>query len=126
MKNHGKSDKPIVSKKGANKERGRPRSAEGLDRRGLAKGTSEEQTRFWTQGQVDLQHALDRIRKVGRRDKEERFTALWHHVYNVDRLRQAYVALKRTASPGVDDVTWQGYGEGLDSAFRRAPRITHP
>ncbi len=84
MNGSRKSDKPIVPEKDANKERGRPRSAEGLEERGLAKGNSGEQTRFWTQGQIDLHHALDRIRNVARRDKEERLTALWHHVYNVN------------------------------------------
>ena len=67
----GKSDKPIVPKKETNKERGGPRLAECLEGRGLAKGNSGEQTRFWTQGQVDLQAALDRIREVVRRDKDE-------------------------------------------------------
>ena len=79
MHDDGKSDKPIVPAKGANKEQGRPCSAECLEERGLAKGNMGEQTRFWTQGQIDLQHALDRIREVARRDKGERFTALWHH-----------------------------------------------
>jgi len=114
----GKSDKPIVPGKGANKERGRPRPAERLEGRGLAKGNPGEQTKFWTQGQVDLHHALDRIREVARRDKAERFTALWHHVYNVNRLRQAYFALKRDASPGVDDVTWHCYGQTLEENLK--------
>lgn len=118
MNDNGKSDKPIVPLKDANKNRGRPRSAERLEERGLAKGNLEEQTRFWTQGQVDLHHALDRIREVARRDKNERFTALWHHVYNVNRLRQAYFALKRDASPGVDEVTWHSYGEMLEENLK--------
>jgi len=116
--NNGKSDKPIVPKKHANKERGRPRYAERVEGRGLAKGNSAEQTRFWTQGQVDLQHALDRIRTAARRDKEQRFTALWHHVYNVNRLRLAYFALKRDASPGIDEVTWHSYGETLEENLK--------
>ena len=103
MNDAGKSDKPIVPAKDANNGSGTPRPAERLEGRGLAKGNMGEQTRFWTQGQIDLQHALDRIREVARRDKDERFTALWHHVYNVNRLRQAYFALKRNAAPGVDD-----------------------
>jgi group II intron reverse transcriptase/maturase len=114
MNDDGKSDKPIVPEKGANKERGRPPSAERVEERGLAKGNSGEQTRFWTQGQVDLHHALDRIRAAARRDREERLTALWHHVYNVNRLRQAYFALERSASPGVDEVTWHTYGEARE------------
>ena len=64
----GKSDKPILPEKDANKRRGGPRQAERLEERGLAKGNSGEQTRFWTRCQVDLHHALDRIREVATRD----------------------------------------------------------
>jgi group II intron reverse transcriptase/maturase len=39
---------------------------------------------------------------------------LWHHVYSVDRLRAAYLGLKRDAAPGVDNETWQHYGEHLE------------
>ena len=114
MNDRGKSDKPIVPEKGPNKGGGRPRPAEDLEGRGLAKGNPDEQTRFWTQGQTDLHHALDRIRHAAREDKDLRFTALWHHVDNVSRLRQAYCALKREASPGVDAETWRSYGELLE------------
>ena len=62
----------------------------------------------------DLQSALERIRQVACRDKELRFTSLWHHVTNIDRLRQAYFGLKRNAAPGVDGVTWQQYGESRE------------
>jgi group II intron reverse transcriptase/maturase len=43
-----------------------------------------------------------------------RFTALLHHVYDITRLRAAYLALKREAAPGVDGETWQHYGEALE------------
>ncbi len=36
-----------------------------------------------------------------------------HHV-TIDLLRQSYKSLKRTAAPGVDDVTWKSYGEQLE------------
>ena len=36
-----------------------------------------------------------------------------HHITE-EMLRDAYNALKRNAAAGVDDVTWQEYGEGLD------------
>ncbi|MCP4605376.1 MAG: group II intron reverse transcriptase/maturase [Proteobacteria bacterium] len=62
----------------------------------------------------NLQNALQRIRQAASRDKELRFTALWHHVYDVDRLREAYFGLKRKAAPGVDGETWQHYGENLE------------
>ncbi len=42
-----------------------------------------------------------------------RFTALWHHVYDVERLGAAYYGLKRDASAGVDGETWRSYGENL-------------
>jgi len=43
-----------------------------------------------------------------------RFTALLHHVYNLDTLREAYFSLKRDAAPGVDGQTWRAYGEALE------------
>jgi len=115
MNDAGKSDKPIVPAKDANNGSGTPCPAERLEGRGLAKGNPGEQTRFWTQGQTDLNDALERIRKAAKEDKEERFTALWHHVYNVNRLRQAYFALKRDASPGIDGMTWKQYGQTLEA-----------
>jgi group II intron reverse transcriptase/maturase len=118
MNDDGKSDKPIVPMKDANKGRGAPRSAERPEGRGLAKGNPGEQTRFWTQGQVDLNDALCRIRKAAKENREQRFTTLWHHVYNVHRLRQAYLAIKREAAPGVDGQTWAKYGEALESNLK--------
>ena len=113
-----KSDKPIVPEKGANKGQGRPCPAERLEERGLAKENSYEQSKFWTQGQVDLTHALERIRDAARRDGTQQFSALWHHVYNVNRLRQAYFALKRDASAGIDGVAWRSYGEKLEENLK--------
>jgi group II intron reverse transcriptase/maturase len=43
-----------------------------------------------------------------------RFTALLHHVYNLDTLREAYFRLKREAAPGVDGETWKAYGEAIE------------
>jgi RNA-directed DNA polymerase len=55
---------------------------------------------------------IERIRKVARERKGEKFTTLLHHV-DVALLEQAYYWLKREAAPGVDGVTWAEYGEGL-------------
>jgi hypothetical protein len=65
--------------------------------------------------QTDLQSAQLRIRQAAQKDKELKFTALWHHVYNVDCLRNAYLSIKRHAAPGVDEQTWQQYGEDLET-----------
>ncbi|KKM97151.1 hypothetical protein LCGC14_1170980 [marine sediment metagenome] len=62
----------------------------------------------------DLPSALERIRQAARRDSEVRFTALLHHVYNPDTLREAYFRLERDAAPGVDGQTWRAYGETLE------------
>jgi RNA-directed DNA polymerase len=59
-------------------------------------------------------NGLDRIREAAERDRNLRFTNLMHHL-TAERLRESYGALKRNAAAGVDDVTWQEYGEGLES-----------
>ena len=59
-------------------------------------------------------NGLDRIREAATRDGNLRFTNLMHHL-TAELLREAYYALKRNAAAGVDDVTWQEYGEGLES-----------
>ena len=56
---------------------------------------------------------LDRIREAARKDKELRFTSLVHHI-TLELLRESFLALKRDAAPGVDDVTWRQYGEQLE------------
>jgi RNA-directed DNA polymerase len=66
----------------------------------------------------DSHSALDRIRGAAQRDKGLRFTALWHHVYDVDRLRKAYRETKKDAAPGVDGQTWLQYGEDLESKLQ--------
>jgi RNA-directed DNA polymerase len=47
-----------------------------------------------------------------------RFTALLHHIYDLDTLRTAYRALKREAAAGVDGETWRHYGERLEDNLR--------
>ncbi|MEE9391202.1 MAG: group II intron reverse transcriptase/maturase [Planctomycetota bacterium] len=111
----GKSDKSVVPKKLANKVGGAPSTAESVEERDLAKGNSGQQSSFWTQDQDELQLALDRIRQVARKGEVEKFTTLWHHVYNVNRLRSSFFALKRKASAGVDGETWYSYREDLEA-----------
>jgi len=56
---------------------------------------------------------LDRVRNAARQRTKEKFTALLHHV-TIDLLRDAFLALKRRAAPGVDGVTWQDYEADLE------------
>jgi retron-type reverse transcriptase len=53
------------------------------------------------------------VREAAKRDGKVKFTALMHHV-SIDLLRESYYSLKRKAAPGVDGMTWQEYGEGLE------------
>jgi RNA-directed DNA polymerase len=43
-----------------------------------------------------------------------RFTALLHHIYNLETPRMAYFRLKKEAAPGVDGETWRHHGEQLE------------
>ena len=56
----------------------------------------------------------ERVRQAAAKDKKLRFTALWHHLYNLETLRMAYFSLKKEAAPGVDGETWRHYGEELE------------
>ena len=47
-----------------------------------------------------------------------RFTALLHHIYNLETLRLAYFSLKKEAAAGVDGETWRHYGEELETNLR--------
>ena len=47
-----------------------------------------------------LPSAVERIRQAACRDKKMQFTTLWHHVYDLDRLRVAYLGLKREPHRG--------------------------
>lgn len=116
MNDRGKSDSSVVPGKPPN-EIGQP-VEEAVEGRELAKGNSPESNAFRTLSRDNAHSALERVRRAARKDRKGKFTALFHHVYNIDRLRAAYLALKRDASAGVDDETWQHYGEGLEGNLR--------
>jgi RNA-directed DNA polymerase len=95
-------------------EVGRPTAEEGVEGKSSAKGNTAKQNAPRTQCRTSAPSALDRVREAARRDRKQRFTALLHHV-TVDRLRVAYLALKRKAAAGVDGLTWEGYGQDLEA-----------
>ena len=66
-----------------------------------------------TQSGERVSQGLGGVRQAARERKQERFTALLHHL-TVELLRESYYALKRKAAPGVDGVTWQEYEDGLE------------
>ncbi len=112
MQGHEKSDPFVVAMKPAN-EGGGP-SEELVERREGAEGNAVEPGMRRTPIRESMCHGLDRVRRAARERKQERFTALLHHV-DVNLLRAAYGWLRKEASAGVDGVTWQAYGEGLEA-----------
>jgi RNA-directed DNA polymerase len=112
MNGPGQSDRPVVPTKSPNKAEAV--AAEGMEGRGLAKGNPSQQNAPRTPSRDGAPSALERVRKAAERDKKVRFTALLHHVYNVEHLRAAYSALKRDAAPGIDGATWEHYGQALE------------
>ncbi len=107
-----KSDGLIVPTKPLN-DAGSP-VKEVVEGRSPAKGNTGEQNAPRTQSRTSAPSALDRVREAARTDRKKRFTALLHHV-TVDRLRAAYLALQRKAAGGVDDMTWNEYGQDLEA-----------
>jgi RNA-directed DNA polymerase len=66
-----------------------------------------------TQSGKRVSQGLHGVRRAAKERKEERFTALLHHL-SVSLLRDSFYALKRRAAPGVDGVTWEEYETGLE------------
>jgi len=115
MNDQQESDSPVVPTKSPNNA-GRA-AAEAAEGRELTKGNASQQNVHWTQSQERALNALDRVRQAAIRDKEAKFTSLFHHV-TLDRLRAAFFELKKKAAPGVDGVTWEQYGRELEVNLR--------
>jgi RNA-directed DNA polymerase len=121
---HGleKSDLAIVATKPANKV-GRP-AAEWVEPRAGTKGNTGQPHTRRTQSRGSVSQGLDRVRNAARQRKKEKFTALLHHV-TVELLRDAFLALKRRAAPGVDGVTWQDYEANLEGNVQELHAKVH-
>src|SRR5499425_836630 len=108
----------------AHAEHGVSDAAELVEQRAGAKGNADEQSTHRTQGRERVSQALDRVRKAARLKKDEKFTALLHHL-NLDLLREAFFALKRDAAPGVDGGPWRTYEADLDLKLTNLPSRVH-
>src|ERR1700674_4773835 len=112
MNEHGKTDRPVIPEKSPNKTG--QRGAEAMEGRGLTKGNLPQQNASRTPSRTNAPSAWERVRQAAGKDKKVRFTALLHHIYNLETLRMAYFSLKKEAAPGVDGETWRHYGEKLE------------
>ena len=106
------SDGPIVPKKRANKA-GPKAAAESVEGRGSTKGNATRTLLAPDSEPGKRGMGLWGVREAAKRDKKLRFTALLHHVCP-ELLQASYFALKRSAAPGVDGMTWYEYGRNLE------------
>ena len=107
----GESYSGVVPAKQPNGGLGGPQEV--VEGRPLTKENMGEPNPCRTQSRDSGPSGLDRVRQAAKGNKELRFTALLHHVTN-DLLHSSYASLKKQAAAGVDGVTWEEYGEGLE------------
>ena len=105
-----KSDCAVVPVNQLNKEG--QLSAEVGEGRAQTKENTVQSRMYPTQSGKRMSQRLHGVRKAARERKQERFTALLHHL-TVDLLRDSFYALQRQASPGIDGMMWQEYETGL-------------
>src|SRR5580698_2574111 len=105
------SDRTIVPMNQSNKED--LSSAEAGEGRVRAKENIAQSNTSPTQSGERVSRRLRGVREAAKARKQERFTALLHHL-SIELLRDSFYALKRQAAPGVDGVTWQEYEDGLE------------
>src|SRR5712671_6227303 len=112
MHDSGESYSGIVLTKQPNKS-GQP-PAEVVEGRPLTKENTPEPNSHRTPWRGSGRSGLERVREAAKQNGKLKFTALLHHV-SIDLLRESYYSLKKRAAPGVDGVTWQEYGQGLEA-----------
>jgi group II intron reverse transcriptase/maturase len=105
------SDRTIVPMNQPNNEA--VASAEAGEGRARTKENIAQSSTSPTQSGERVSQGLRGVRQTAKERKQERFTALLHHV-TIALLRDSFYALKREAAPGVDGVTWREYETGLE------------
>lgn len=100
MHGRGKSDPAIVARKPANKAGlVTAAAAEPVEPRAGTEGNCGPAKHAPGAGSgISVSQALERIRKVARERRQERFTALFHHL-SVALFEEAFFALRKEAAP---------------------------
>jgi RNA-directed DNA polymerase len=112
MHGGGESYSGVVPAKQPNKSG--PPLTEAVEGRPLTKENTQQPNPYRTPSRESGPSGLERVREAAKREGKLKFTALLHHV-SIDLLRESYYSLKKQAAPGVDGVTWVGYGQGLEA-----------
>ena len=81
-----------------------------MEGRALTKRNTVEAAANRTQGRLFASFGLYGIRQRAEQYKDEKFTALLHHI-TPKLLRESYYMLKRKAAYGIDEQTWDDYYE---------------
>src|SRR5258708_24306280 len=84
-----------------------------MERRERQEGITTEQAKGRTLPWQPLLPNLRRVNDAARRSGQTRFTALLHYV-DVAALEMAFRRQRRTASPGVERLPLDEYGEALE------------
>ena len=112
MNEQGKSHRPRVPTKLPNEDG--PTTSEVVEGQGLVKENADQQNTHRTQRRARVHSELEGVRQIAKRDKDMKFTALFHHI-TIERLRLAFMETNRKAAAGVDEVSWAQYGENLEA-----------
>jgi RNA-directed DNA polymerase len=102
----------VVPTKQPNKSERSP--AEVAEGRQQTKENTQQPNSHRTRSRESGPSGLARVREAAKKDRKQKFTALLHHV-SIDLLRDSYHSLKKRAAPGVDGMTWEEYGQDLES-----------
>ncbi len=114
MNRYRESDSLILSEKPLNKIGDNKPMEEEVEKRRLTERNPSKRNRSQTQSWIILPNELERIRHAAQRNRKEQFTSLWHHVYDITRLRRSFLKLKHKSAAGIDGETWKEYGANLE------------
>ena len=114
-----KSDSPEVAAKQVNKA-----ASAAVERRGGARENAGQQSTVRTQSRAAVSNAQTRIRDAVTRNRQGKLTALLHHI-SIDVLRASFFDLKKSAAPGVDEMTWADYVENIEANLANLHRRVH-
>ena len=112
MNGGGESYNGVVPAKRKNKSVRAP--AEDAEGRPLTKENTLQSNTRQTQSRESVPSGLECVRIAARKEGKLKFTALLHHV-SIDLLGESYHSLNKKAATGVDGMTWQEYGQNLET-----------
>lgn len=104
------SDALVVAEKSSNS---RVTPEEMMERRSAADGEIRERKRTPDSAPGTCANAIARIGERAKQNKGERFTNLLSHM-TAALMKEAYMRLRKNAATGIDNETWQSFGENLD------------